>query len=321
METYADRLLCAVSVEDNVKIVTLRSTYLVENQTFYPLELMLVDHTGHPVYSLEKIAPGRDYALPIEAVTQNRIRLQPDQGFGYRWCSSIRFEDLIAKKSLTISCLHNDQREAPFRFQAWAQSDSNEPGTRKPPKIKLKLRAPIELENLLPYDIQYRIYDKDADQNWKSYLRKGGVMPVHSVELGHLILLNAEVQDTIFKPSDFAIINTDRNSDFEVESRLSLRDQSNRKLDLRLNYVRYPESGGAFKVQIYCPYLVVNKTGLPFGVKAARSHRATPPVEIAADTRLDVISKPVPFLLSHPHTTVKHLCSKSVNLAGRRCSV
>jgi hypothetical protein len=79
-------------------------------------------------------------------------------------------------------------------------------------------------------------------------------MPVHSVELGHLILLNAEVQDTsesklwlirvrsptqklVYNPSDFAIINTDRNSDFEVESRLSLRDQSNRKLDLRLNYV------------------------------------------------------------------------------------
>ncbi|KAG1757583.1 vacuolar protein sorting-associated protein 13 [Suillus lakei] len=301
MEKYADRLLCAVSVEDNVKIVTLRSTYLVENQTFYPLELMVVDHTGHPVYSLEKIAPGQDYSLPIEAVTQNRIRLQPDQGFGYRWCSSIRFEDLIAKKSLTISCPHNDQQEAPFRFQAWAQSDSNEPGTRKPPKIKLKLRAPIELENLLPYNIQYRIYDKDADQNWKSYLRKGGVMPVHSVELGHLILLNAEVQDTIFKPSDFAIINTDRNSDFEVESRLSLRDQTNRKLDLRLNYVRYPESGGAFKVQIFCPYLVINKTGLPFGVKAARSHRATSPIEIAAGAALDVISKPVPFLLSHPN--------------------
>jgi vacuolar protein sorting-associated protein 13A/C len=66
----------------------------------------------------------------------------------------------------------------------------------KSPKIKLKLRAPIELENLLPYNIQYRIYDKNADQNWKSYLRKGGVMPVHSVELGHLVLLNVEVQDT-----------------------------------------------------------------------------------------------------------------------------
>lgn len=67
---------------------------------------------------------------------------------------------------------------------------------RKSPKLSLKLSSPIQIENLLPYNIQYRIYDKDADQNWKSYLRKGGIMPVHSVELGHLVLLNAEVQDT-----------------------------------------------------------------------------------------------------------------------------
>lgn len=74
-------------------------------------------------------------------------------------------------------------------------TSSNSP-FRKSPKIRLKLRAPIELENLLPYNLQYRIYDKNADQNWKSYLRKGGVMPVHSVELDHLVLLNVEVQDT-----------------------------------------------------------------------------------------------------------------------------
>ncbi|KAF8846387.1 vacuolar protein sorting-associated protein 13 [Paxillus ammoniavirescens] len=299
-DKYTDRLLCAVTVEDNVKVVTLRSTYLVENQTFYPLELMLVDHTGHPVYSLEKIAPGQDYALPIEAVTQNRVRLQPDQGFGYRWCSSMRFEDLVAKKSLTIHCPHNDQRESPFRFQAWVQTDSDDPALRKSPKIRLKLRAPIELENLLPYNLQYRIYDKDADQNWTSYLRKGGVMPVHSVELGHLVLLNVEVQDTVFKPSDFAIINTDRHSDFDTEFRLSLRDQNNRKLDLRLNYVRYPESGGAFKVQIYCPYVVLNKSGMPFHVRTARSNRSSSPLDVAGDARPDVLARPVPFLLSHP---------------------
>jgi hypothetical protein len=67
---------------------------------------------------------------------------------------------------------------------------------RKLPKVNLKLRAPLELENLLPYNLEYRIYDKDTDQNWRSYLRKGGVMPVHSVELSHFILLNVNVQDT-----------------------------------------------------------------------------------------------------------------------------
>lgn len=49
---------------------------------------------------------------------------------------------------------------------------------------------------------------------------------------------------------------------------------------------RYPESGGAFRVQVYSPYLVINKTGLPFGVRSTRSTRATPPQEAAGDTRI-----------------------------------
>ena len=76
------------------------------------------------------------------------------------------------------------------------QTDARDIAARRYPKITLRLCAPIELENLLPYNIQYRVYDKNADQNWRSYLRKGGVMPVHSVDLGHLVLLNIDVQDT-----------------------------------------------------------------------------------------------------------------------------
>ena len=52
---FSNRLLCEVKVQDNVKVVTIRSTYKIENQTLYPLELTLIDDTGHPVYSLEKI--------------------------------------------------------------------------------------------------------------------------------------------------------------------------------------------------------------------------------------------------------------------------
>lgn len=79
-------------------------------------------------------------------------------------------------------------------------------------------------------------------------------MPVHSVELGHFVLLNVTIQDTgeislmlfkllpekkheVFKPSDFSIINTDGHSDFDVENKLTLRDQQGRKLELRLNYM------------------------------------------------------------------------------------
>jgi vacuolar protein sorting-associated protein 13A/C len=122
------------------------------------------------------------------------------------------WEDLVARKAFTIQCPHADQRETAFRFQAWVATDINDAIARyvsklassrvphnlvrKYPKITLKLRAPIELENLLPYNLQYRIYDKDTDQNWRSYLRAGGVMPVHSVELAHMVLLSIDIQDT-----------------------------------------------------------------------------------------------------------------------------
>ncbi|KAJ3842350.1 vacuolar protein sorting-associated protein 13 [Lentinula raphanica] len=301
MEKHTNRLLCEVKVVDNVKVVTIRSTYKIENHTFYPLEVTLVDERGHPVYSLEKVAPGQDYVLPIEAVNTSKIRIQPDQGFGYKWCNPVRWEDLMTKRSLTIRCPHSDPQEAAFRFQAWVQSDlnSNDSLVRKYPKINLKLRAPLELENLLPYNIQYRVYDKDTDQNWRSYLRQGGIMPVHSIELAHLVLLNVEVQDTVFKPSDFAIINTDGHSDFDIENRLNLLDQNNKKLNLSLNYIRYPDSGGAFKVQVYSPYVVINKTGLPFGIRSTRPSRAVAPQDVAGDTNINTLSKPVPFMLSH----------------------
>lgn len=34
--------------------------------------------------------------------------------------------------------------------------------------MSLRVRAPIELENLLPYDVKYRVYDKNTSLNWTS---------------------------------------------------------------------------------------------------------------------------------------------------------
>lgn len=56
--------------------------------------------------------------------------------------------------------------------------------------------------------------------------------------MNNLSSWDASLKDlAVFGPSDFAIINTERHSDFDIESRLSLRDQSNRKLHLSLKYV------------------------------------------------------------------------------------
>lgn len=133
--------------------------------------------------------------------------------------------------------------------------------------MKIKLSAPVTVENLLPYDFKYRIYDKNTKKDWSNFLRKGGVSPVHVTELSHLLLLSIDMQDTVFKPSEFAIINSGSSEDFKKESTLKCQDDQGLQLNLKLHYHRIPDSGGAFKVTVYSPYVILNKTGLDLQIR------------------------------------------------------
>ena len=105
------------------------------------------------------------------------------------------------------------------------------------PYMRIKLHAPIELQNLLPYDFKYRIYDKNTKKDWTNFLRKGGVSPVHVVELSHLLLLSVDMQNTLFKPSEFSVINSNTQEDFRRESVLAVKDKENNQLNLKLHYL------------------------------------------------------------------------------------
>lgn len=197
------------------------------------------------------------------------------EGFGYKWSAPVCWEDVFNPRNRTavmVRCMHRSDKETPFRFLAWPECKQELTSvfhtffhpllnmsyfsSRSYPDFVLTLRAPIELENLLPYDLDYRIHDRDLRYTWSSYLRRGGVMPVHSVELGHMVLLSITVQDigeyvrviwsvmiikhttfTGLLPSDFAIINVDGKSDFDTESLLTMVDSYKRKLNLKINYV------------------------------------------------------------------------------------
>lgn len=50
-----DKLMCEVTLRENVKVVTFRSTLVVVNKTLYPIEVMIVGNDGHHVFGIEKI--------------------------------------------------------------------------------------------------------------------------------------------------------------------------------------------------------------------------------------------------------------------------
>ncbi|KAM0749832.1 hypothetical protein T439DRAFT_348604 [Meredithblackwellia eburnea MCA 4105] len=266
VDEVTHRFLCEIKLVDNVKVITFRSTFLVENRSMVPTEVVIVDNLGKKASQIYKIPPGQDCAMPILDAYHNRIRIRPEPGFGYAWSTeSYHWKDLIKRPTRAIVCKSNT--EAAFRYQAYAIQDKQDPLTRRYPRVSLRLRAPVEIQNLLPHDVCYRVFDKNLEHNWTSYLRQGLVSPIHVAELSHLLLLSVEIQDSVFKRSEFSIINTDNPEDLPVENELVMQDKDGLTLNVRLNYQNHADSGGAFRVQIYSPYIFINKTGIDFALK------------------------------------------------------
>ena len=171
------------------------------------------------------------------------------------------------------------------------------------PYQRIRLSAPIEIQSLLPYDFKYRIYDKNTKKDWTNFLRKGGVSPVHVVELSHLLLMSIDMQDTPFKASEFAIINSTNENDFRREKNLVVKDNNNLELRLKIHYFNVPDSGGAFKITVYSPYVVLNRTGLELDIRTKAYFGSTKSAagqqSTFADTEEDGQAAK-PFMFSYP---------------------
>ncbi|KAJ3494408.1 hypothetical protein NLG97_g4098 [Lecanicillium saksenae] len=287
--------------DDNVKYVTLRSPLVVENATQIPVELGVYDTQEGHLLKIEKIAPGESRPLPVGAVYEKSALVRPDGGFGYQWSTDkLWWRDLLERPTKQLVCKGGNGD--PFYFQAHAEFSKSNPMTRTYPYMRIKLSAPVTIENLLPYDFKYRIYDKNTKKDWSNFLRKGGVSPVHVVELSHLLLLSIDMQDTVFKASDFSIINPGRSDDFRKESKLVVKDEQGLPLNLSLHYFKIPKSGGAFRVTVYSPYVVLNKSGLDLNIKAKsflQNARVAAGQSALATRYEDEQAKALPFMFSY----------------------
>ena len=305
-----DKILHRMLVEvrlgtDNVKYVTFRSPLLLENKTQIPVEMGVFNPEEGHLLKIEKIQPGDSRPAPVGAAFMHSLVIRPDQGFGYGWSNERLFwKDLLKRKTRTISCKgeNGDQSSPPFYFQMNASYDKADPMTSVYPYMRISISAPIELQNLLPYDFKYRIYDKNTKKDWTNFLRKGGISPVHVVELSHLLLLSIDLQDTVYKASEFAIINSNTQEDFRRESTIPLKDSRGIQLNLKLHYFNIPDSGGAFKVSVYSPYVVLNKTGLDLNIQSKSTFSSARSAAGQAVRRDEDGSpqKALPFMFSYP---------------------
>jgi vacuolar protein sorting-associated protein 13A/C len=137
IDNVLHRIVCDVKLDGNIKLVTLRSTLLLEN--FTKMNLQIATINSHDKIEIIKVIPaGGNGAIPIEAAYKHSILARPEgritlpylslmiefTGFGYKWSNERLFwrEMSTAKVSscITVSCLPEAAGDTEFFMQARA---------------------------------------------------------------------------------------------------------------------------------------------------------------------------------------------------------
>ncbi|KAJ1957836.1 Vacuolar protein sorting-associated protein 13, partial [Linderina pennispora] len=291
LDSILHRLAVEVSLDaaNLVKRVTLRSPLVVENQTRVAMEVAMCDYRGEMRTDAAVIQPGEDLPLPLLFCHQYAVRARPEQGFGYAWSSQYIFwRDFLGQdartelcclpstaeptRTLTANDVYVGGRNAkiarsdvvPFFIHFNALCDARNPALYKYPFMRLVMTPPLEIENLLPYPINFIVVDKTANRRWVSSLEYGGTAAVHAVQPGHLVLLSIKIPEAGFDNCDGTIIESPDEDEYPVDNDVAMTDRDGLRLLLKLHRMDIPNSGGRCRrISIYAPYVMVNRTGLP----------------------------------------------------------
>ncbi|SGZ50437.1 CIC11C00000002743 [Sungouiella intermedia] len=272
------RLVCEITLgSDNVKTILLRSTVTVQNDSETCISLKMVHSDASKEVEL-LIEPDERKSLPIGNVYDGRMKIKPYMETQFNWSlESMEWKDLMLGGT-PLSCSSVGTRETSYYyFQAEAKYDKDEPLTSIYPHMTVVVSAPLEIENLLPFDINFRLYDKTTKRDWSGSVSKGLSTFVHVITLKSLLLLSVQPQGCGFGKSEFAIINTVKGSEFKQERYMTIKNDDGQTVRLKMHYPKNHNSRTNLRVVIYSPYVVLNRTRQNlFVTERGRSYNFTP---------------------------------------------
>lgn len=270
-----NRLICEVILgSDKIKRVKLRSSVCIQNYTQATIFVGAGRFKGAvdniTIDREIKLSPGSIIALPIDVVYSDTFVIRPDvrdQLFGWSVAKTNtgKFVDMdwktVQENDLLLECPKIEEGSAAnYFFNVHAAVDDGVMN-KVYPHIQINVMPPLEIENLLPFDITWRLHQKGSKSDWSNILKKGENCAVHVVDMNLHLLLKIKPVDSKFLESKFGIVNVPAGSGFELDNRLLLEssEEDNQRLYLNLHYAKSAKAG--VKIVIYSPYLILNKTG------------------------------------------------------------
>ena len=254
------RIACDLkSTDEGVKEINFRSTLIIENNTSSTIEIKVdSEKVGSPVFLV--IKENECKSVPLEYVCDCRLFIKPKILKEFEWSSEPILWDKLLEAPYSVECHGVEIFEDKFYFELKALYDKKEPLAHIYPHMKIIISPPLIIENLLPFDMNYRVFSRREDLRTTSLLKKGETVSIHSVSLDEFLLLSVQPHiggNPMSKPS---IVNTPTRTSLEPEEILPITFESGQRLNLRVKYHKQ-EDGRSRTLKIYSPYIILNGTG------------------------------------------------------------
>ena len=263
------RLVCEVGLQADRKVLTLRSSTRLINETRVPLEVRV----WQPHQGMETVHPlGADGTLPMPLRPDTgsyRIYLRPIPAAtqlegSYEWSDPCSFPG-------------DDGRSHPPESTALASAGLargvsawhclvHHDGRPERGVCIVRILPPLELINLLARTLRYELRGGGAVAS--GLLRSGATLAAH--EFAAHTSVSMRVQTDGYEPSERALVAVPADVEPEVLCRqINLHDLNHNTLTLSVEYEA--RRGCVHALSLWAPYWLVNTTGLPLLVREAGS--------------------------------------------------
>ncbi|EPY52500.1 vacuolar protein sorting-associated protein 13b [Schizosaccharomyces cryophilus OY26] len=255
-------LVTVILLETNVKRIILSSPYSLVNRTKEAIEFVCNDQSGHRQSSVVRIEPQETGYIPLDLATLYPLRIRPVAKLGFLWSNQCVYWKSLLKSPLQYLSCKSSKTNWEYNYLVFSRNLMESFMADVYPFMQLNVLPPLQVHNLLPYEVKVRILEKNTTRNdWRCTLQPGESLPILHTDPKSLLLLGMTVAAIDLHSLELPIIYSPIGAWESVQSTslLSFADKKER-VKLNLQYDKLPGTDYISDVRIYSPYLIYNRT-------------------------------------------------------------
>ncbi|WBW73191.1 intermembrane lipid transfer protein, chorein family Vps1302 [Schizosaccharomyces osmophilus] len=253
-------LVTVVLLETNVKRIILSSPYSLVNRTKEAIEFVCNDQAGHRQSSVVRIEPQETGYIPLDLAALYPLRIRPVSKLGFFWSNqSVYWKSLLKSPLQYLSC-KSSKTDWEHTFLVFSRNLMEGSMADAYPFMQLNILPPLQVHNLLPYEIKVRILEKNTRNDWRCCLKPGDSLPILHTDSKSLLLLGITIAAIDLHSLELPIIFSPIGAWESIQSTAMLSFPNKERVKLNLQYDKLPGTDYVSDVKIYSPYLMYNRT-------------------------------------------------------------